>query len=292
MATSRWCRGSDPADDEHYDRVSEVLDGERSGVVTLPMTPGTLLVFEGRHSLHRVSPVHGALRRHVGLLAFDTVAGTQGSELLREARYGRTVPFEIAARGVAGLMTEFVTEFGESFVGSGADAAHINTVLGAKGGPVETAWTTALATPREGHAAFVTILRPGIPAKPMTLFVNKSTVSEPKHSGLTWGPAQAGVASGVMWAVADGVIEATLVDELLLICAVWVSPEAGDEGAIYAEQPRRHPSGAGVGKAPHAHVGRGDGSARRPAERVLPASGDGLTTSLRVQSEGGSSGPA
>ncbi len=84
------------ADDEHYDRVSEVLDGERSGVVTLPMTPGTLLVFEGRHSLHRVSPVHGALRRHVGLLAFDTVAGTQGSELLREARYGRTVPFEIA----------------------------------------------------------------------------------------------------------------------------------------------------------------------------------------------------
>ncbi len=131
-------------------------------------------------------------------------------------------------------MTDFVTEFGESFVGSGADAAHINTVLGAKGGPVETAWTTALATPREGHAAFVTILRPGIPAKPMTLFVNKSTVSEPKHSGLTWGPAQAGVASGVMWAVADGVIEATLVDELLLICAVWVSPEAGDEGAIYA----------------------------------------------------------
>jgi 5,6,7,8-tetrahydromethanopterin hydro-lyase len=130
-------------------------------------------------------------------------------------------------------VTGFVTQFGESFVGSGADAAHINTVLGAKGGPVETAWTTALATPRPGHAAFVTILRPGIPAKPMTLFVNKATVTDPGHSGLTWGPAQAGVASGVMWAVADGIVDPTLVDDLLLICAVWVSPEAGDEGSVY-----------------------------------------------------------
>ncbi len=83
-------------DDERYDRVSEVLAGDDSAVVTLPMTPGTLLVFEGRHSLHRVSPIGGSRLRHVGLLAFDTVAGTQGSELLRENRYGRTVPFERA----------------------------------------------------------------------------------------------------------------------------------------------------------------------------------------------------
>jgi hypothetical protein len=84
------------SEDERYDRVSEVLAGDRADVVTLPMTPGTLLVFEGRHSLHRVSPIGGSRRRHVGLLAFDTVAGAQGSELLRESRYGRTVPFEHA----------------------------------------------------------------------------------------------------------------------------------------------------------------------------------------------------
>jgi len=34
------------------------------------------------------------------------------------------------------------TEFGESFAGEGVDAAHVNTVLGAVGGPVETAWVT------------------------------------------------------------------------------------------------------------------------------------------------------
>jgi 5,6,7,8-tetrahydromethanopterin hydro-lyase len=130
-------------------------------------------------------------------------------------------------------MTGFVTQIGEAFVGTGAEAAHLNTVLGEKGGPVETAWATALATPRAGHAAFLTTVRPGIPAKPMTLFVNKATLESEAHSTMTWGPAQAGVASGVLWAVADGIVEADQVDDLVLIAAVWVNPEAGDEALVY-----------------------------------------------------------
>jgi hypothetical protein len=81
------------ADDERYDDVADALAGTRDGVVTLPMVPGTLLVFEGRHSLHRVSPVGSGLARHVGLLAYDTKPGTMGSDLLRQDRYGRTEPF-------------------------------------------------------------------------------------------------------------------------------------------------------------------------------------------------------
>jgi hypothetical protein len=81
------------AQDEHYDDVAAVLEGDRSRVETLPMRPGTLLVFEGRHSLHRVSPITGSQWRHVGLLAYDTKPGTMGSDLLRADRYGRTEPF-------------------------------------------------------------------------------------------------------------------------------------------------------------------------------------------------------
>ena len=33
-------------------------------------------------------------------------------------------------------MIEFISQIGEAFVGSGPEAAHLNTVLGAKGGPV------------------------------------------------------------------------------------------------------------------------------------------------------------
>lgn len=77
------------ADDENYPGVQRVLRGDRADVVRLPMTPGTLLIFEGRYSLHRVSPIRGATTRLVGLLAYDTKPGTCSTDLLRQARYGR-----------------------------------------------------------------------------------------------------------------------------------------------------------------------------------------------------------
>jgi hypothetical protein len=81
------------ARDEQYDDVAAVLSGDRTRVDTLSMRPGTLLVFEGRYSLHRVSPIEGSRWRHVGLLAYDTEPGTIGSDLLRADRYGRTEAF-------------------------------------------------------------------------------------------------------------------------------------------------------------------------------------------------------
>lgn len=124
-------------------------------------------------------------------------------------------------------------QIGEAFVGTGAEAAHLNTVLGLRNGPVGTAWATALATPSAGHTPFVAVVRPGLPAKPLTLFVNKAAIAGERHAALTWGAAQAGVASGVMDAVAAGVIAAAAADELALIAAVWVDPAASDEAAVY-----------------------------------------------------------
>jgi 5,6,7,8-tetrahydromethanopterin hydro-lyase len=126
------------------------------------------------------------------------------------------------------------TQIGESFVGEGGEAAHLNTVLGRRGGPVEMAWTTALATPRAGHVPFVVVLRPNLPVQPPTLFVNKAPLAGERHETLTWGAAQAGVAGGVADAVAAGIVRAEDVDALLLVAAVWVSPAASDEGAVYA----------------------------------------------------------
>jgi len=77
------------AGDESYDRVAAVLGGGRAGVTSVPMTPGTLMLFEGRNSLHRVTTIRGSQPRLVALLAFDTLADTDSSELLKLVRYGR-----------------------------------------------------------------------------------------------------------------------------------------------------------------------------------------------------------
>ena len=81
------------ADEENYEHVASILGGDDTDVVHVEMTPGTLLVFEGRNSLHRVSPIEGPTSRLVSLLAFDTEPDRVGSELLRAIRYGRTEPF-------------------------------------------------------------------------------------------------------------------------------------------------------------------------------------------------------
>jgi 5,6,7,8-tetrahydromethanopterin hydro-lyase len=127
---------------------------------------------------------------------------------------------------------------GEGFAGEGPNAAHVNTVLGLRDGPVGTAWATALATPRAGHASFVVVARPNMPVKPPTLFVNKAEIRGDGHSFLHWGAAQAAVARGVLESVAEGTIPQGEVDELALIAAVWVDWAASDEEEVYANNVR------------------------------------------------------
>jgi hypothetical protein len=82
--------GGDEEAEQNYGDVKRVLDGEADELVEVfPMVPGTLMVFEGRRSIHRVSPVEGDVPRQVGLLAYDTKPGTDSSGLFKLIRYGR-----------------------------------------------------------------------------------------------------------------------------------------------------------------------------------------------------------
>lgn len=78
------------AHDENVDAVRAVRDGQRPDLVRVePMSAGTLMVFNGRWSLHRVSRVTGSRARHVALLAYDTKPGTDSNDELKLGRYGR-----------------------------------------------------------------------------------------------------------------------------------------------------------------------------------------------------------
>ena len=131
------------------------------------------------------------------------------------------------------MTAAFGIRIGEAFAGDGAEAAHVNVVIGDRSelGPT---FALALASPSAGHTPFVTVLRPGLPVKPVTLFVNKATIADDEHGNLTWGAAQAGVAVGITDAVAASSILADLADDLVAIAAVWVNPQARDAGAVFA----------------------------------------------------------
>ena len=63
-----------------------------------------------------------------------------------------------------------------------------------RNGPAGQAFATALARPSAGHAPFVVIARPGVPTKPLTLYVNKAQIGSDFHGNATWGASQAGIA--------------------------------------------------------------------------------------------------
>lgn len=152
-------------------------------------------------------------------------------------------------------MTESI-QLGESFVGDGVNAAHINTVLGERQGPVGTAWATALASPSEGFVPFVAVLQPSLPVKPMTLFVAKASPANDLHGTAIWGPAQAGVAAGVADAVAEGIIPESCTETHALIAAVWVNPGTDDLDAVYRNnrEATRRALEAGAANTPSAEA--------------------------------------
>lgn len=120
---------------------------------------------------------------------------------------------------------------GEGFAGDGVNAAHINIVMGPRNGPVGTAWATALATPTVGHVPFLAVAAPGVPIRPFTLFVNKASIDTDEHGHLTWGAAQAGLASGMGIAYENYAFRD--MDDFVVIAAVWVNPGADNEEAVF-----------------------------------------------------------
>jgi 5,6,7,8-tetrahydromethanopterin hydro-lyase len=75
-----------------------------------------------------------------------------------------------------------------------------------------------------------------VPVKPLTLFVNKAAAAGELHERATWGSAQAGLAQGVLDAVAAGLIPADEADDLLIIAAMWVNPAVDDLDVSFRNQ--------------------------------------------------------
>ena len=70
--------------------VAAVLDGDRALVRELPFTAGTLLIFGGRRTLHRVTRVGGDRPRLVPVLTYAERPGLTNSESVRKLFWGRT----------------------------------------------------------------------------------------------------------------------------------------------------------------------------------------------------------
>src|SRR5262249_35825341 len=121
---------------------------------------------------------------------------------------------------------------GEALVGEGNEVAHIDLLIGDKVGPVGQAFANALAGQKQGHSNLLAVLPPTLPCKPATVLITKVTIKGAKQAVQMFGPAQAAVAKAVTDSVAAGVIPKSEVDNLVIVCGVFIHWDASDDTKI------------------------------------------------------------
>ena len=122
---------------------------------------------------------------------------------------------------------------GEALVGEGNEVAHIDLMIGDKDGPVGQAFASGLTNLSAGHTPLLAVIRPNLPPKPHTLIVPKVTIKNMEDVGKIFGPAQAAVAKAVADAVEEGIVPKDKVDDWLIVCSVFLHPQANDFRKIY-----------------------------------------------------------
>jgi len=76
-------------DDPNYDGIGDFLSGKDSAFDRVALSPGTLNIFKGTNTAHRVSPVIGDRERIIAVLCYYEYPGARFSEEDRIRFYGR-----------------------------------------------------------------------------------------------------------------------------------------------------------------------------------------------------------
>jgi len=80
--------------DDEKQLLQDLLDGDGDSdgkrIVQLPFTPGTLLIFGGHQTIHRVTEVRGSVPRLVPVLCYSDTPNHSNSETVRKLFWGRS----------------------------------------------------------------------------------------------------------------------------------------------------------------------------------------------------------
>ncbi|WP_232236203.1 arpA protein [Nocardia sp. BMG51109] len=95
-----YCPGIRTPEEENLGDVRAVLTGRGDGLIRrLELRPGDLQLFQGRFSLHRVSPVEGTAQRHSAIFAYTEQTGVVGNVERTRQLFGRVLDDHLIAAG-------------------------------------------------------------------------------------------------------------------------------------------------------------------------------------------------
>ncbi|MFW9915783.1 MAG: bifunctional 5,6,7,8-tetrahydromethanopterin hydro-lyase/3-hexulose-6-phosphate synthase [Candidatus Thorarchaeota archaeon] len=122
---------------------------------------------------------------------------------------------------------------GEALLGQEPEIAHIDLMIGDKGGPVGQAFANGLVSLSQGHTPLLGVIKPNLPPKPHTLIIPKVTVKGLQQASLIFGAAQAAVSKAVVDALEEGIIPRKKAEDWVIVCSVFVHPNAQSTHRIF-----------------------------------------------------------
>ena len=75
-------------DNPNHQALAEVLQGDHHNVVTVSRDPGSLVIFRGSTSVHRVTEVRGDTMRLMGVFVYENGPGVIGDAQVNQTVYG------------------------------------------------------------------------------------------------------------------------------------------------------------------------------------------------------------
>lgn len=82
--------------DTNFEYAAALFKGDESRVRTVPMEAGSMVIFRGRNTLHRVTPAHGQQSRVLALFAYDPVPNRNFGDSFRRNLLNRVQPRQSA----------------------------------------------------------------------------------------------------------------------------------------------------------------------------------------------------
>ncbi|MGB9879580.1 MAG: formaldehyde-activating enzyme, partial [Anaerolineae bacterium] len=124
-------------------------------------------------------------------------------------------------------VSSFALKIGEGFAGPPFfELAHIDLLLGERGGPVDKAIAQALTVSHPGHEVRL------IYERPRTLLVPTVTLRTDKQAEHVYTWATNGVVQAIEASIADGFLPKEALDDVVMIANVFVHPAAANRRRI------------------------------------------------------------
>jgi 5,6,7,8-tetrahydromethanopterin hydro-lyase len=122
---------------------------------------------------------------------------------------------------------------GHALIGEGNTLASLDLIIGSRSGPVGDGFAQAMVSQREGHPSVFAVLGPDVATKPPTVITAKVTIKEMKQAVKFFGSAQTAVGQAIADSVGESAIDADDCDDLVVICNVFIHPNADDDQAVF-----------------------------------------------------------